>query len=295
MQTLGAAYFFKTARAGHLKGFYLTGHLSPYSRGVPAWMMYAGALLWTILYFLTIFFVVTLEFVMAEKVRHEAQELGQRLFEPTFRKINDLLVERESYRTQHAENSAQEHGQRLFEPTFRKTNTWLFERESHRTQHAGNATQKFEQRLFEPAFSKANKLSTGRESSRTPEAGNLRARRTLETRVRYHMIGVIEFLSPTYLWVYAWLYERWSGFSDEPTTEDEEIENQRALEALDRLAERRGMGMLHRKAHITRPRSVDSDHPVRNGLTTIVIGLWVLTYISQWLFWAGFVESMGPR
>jgi hypothetical protein len=54
LQSLGAVYFGITAHYGMEKQFYALKHLDPYPRGVTAHMMYAGALLWLIMFAFTL-------------------------------------------------------------------------------------------------------------------------------------------------------------------------------------------------------------------------------------------------
>jgi len=54
LQVLGAVYFGISANYGRKKRFYYTGHLDPYPRGVDAHIMYAGALLWLIMFIVTL-------------------------------------------------------------------------------------------------------------------------------------------------------------------------------------------------------------------------------------------------
>jgi hypothetical protein len=50
LQSLGAVYFGIIAHYGKKKQFYILNHLNPYPRGLTAHMMYAGALLWLIMF-----------------------------------------------------------------------------------------------------------------------------------------------------------------------------------------------------------------------------------------------------
>ena len=55
LQVLGAVYFGISANYGREKRFYYIGHLDPYPRGADAHIMYAGALLWLIVFVFTLF------------------------------------------------------------------------------------------------------------------------------------------------------------------------------------------------------------------------------------------------
>jgi hypothetical protein len=54
LQSLGAVYFGIIAHYSNKKQFYILKHLDPYPRGVTAHMMYAGALLWLIIFAFTL-------------------------------------------------------------------------------------------------------------------------------------------------------------------------------------------------------------------------------------------------
>ena len=49
MQAVGSVYLGRTANTGRKKGFYLVNHLTPYWRGKDAYRMYIGGIIWTIL------------------------------------------------------------------------------------------------------------------------------------------------------------------------------------------------------------------------------------------------------
>lgn len=48
LQIVGIYYMAITANSGRVKGFYAPQHLQPYERGMDAWRMYVGALMWLI-------------------------------------------------------------------------------------------------------------------------------------------------------------------------------------------------------------------------------------------------------
>jgi hypothetical protein len=48
LQMVGIYYMAITANSGRIKGFYAPHHLQPYDRGLDAWHMYVGALMWLI-------------------------------------------------------------------------------------------------------------------------------------------------------------------------------------------------------------------------------------------------------
>ena len=54
LQVLGAVYFGITANYGRKNRFYNLKHLDPYPRGVDAHIMYAGAVLWMVMLFITL-------------------------------------------------------------------------------------------------------------------------------------------------------------------------------------------------------------------------------------------------
>ena len=232
IQTLSAAYFFRTVRTGTSRKFYYSGHLNPYWRGVPAQMMYAGALLWTIFYFFTIFFLILFGYGMLEKIFYEAGErnrdrkLFRLFFNPLFRRINNLSLRK------HAMLNSKED------------------------------------------------LNFG-------------------GRIKLNLISVLVAAKPLYLRLFALLYER--PREEQPLgtmTEEQMAAYDDALRAHEENLQQLGLENLHLEASeraLHGRRGINLDEILLIVLIFSVFSVWVPTYIAQWLFWAGFVDSMGTE
>ena len=225
LQTISAACMFKTARAGHVKGFYHNGSLTPYWQGKPAQIMYAGALLWTNCYFFSLIFLGLLGLLMAIRVDDEA---WARIIHYVHGQVSDLLDSRENG----IESRRQQHIQRI------------------------EANRQFENWL----------------SSRI--IGSLRS---IALQVSRRVFGVH------------------SGATDQ-VQEEEDEELRRFNEEIAEIRTLRvRLGELYHEALAERRNWTDSAEILRIWATFLVLGVVIVTYICQWLFWVGFVESMGSR
>lgn len=232
MQNIGAAYYFPVVSAGSRKQFYYSGHLRPYWRGVPAQMMYAGALLWVIQYFFTIIFLIIFLYGMLEKIydvageRNRDRKLFRLLLNPLFRWINNRSVKKKAM---------------------------------------------------------------------TESGSDL----TFGGRMKLQLFRILAVARPLYLRLYALLYElpREKTLVETPT-EEEKAAHDDASRAHGEYLQSIGLEHLHLRAlakgfHGRDVKNLDSYFLM--FFTFGVVSAWVPTYISQWLFWAGFVESMGPK
>ncbi|KAI4166266.1 MAG: hypothetical protein LQ342_000155 [Letrouitia transgressa] len=238
VQILAAVYIFKAANAGRLKDFYHVGNLTPYWRGVPTQIMYAGAILWTSMFIPSVLSLAILIPFMAQKVKHEGREQKRKLKKKKwlnrfFRYIAYLEAERD---------------------------------------HEIELRQKEE-------------AENGEETTHTFMAW-----------LRFKSIGVLQIFQPVYLAFYQLFYEEWLFVAEHTETEQQAItegsvrssESMTEREVLEEISVQRLQDELETKR-------VDFNEANRKRLTYIVLALWTINYIGQWLFWSGFVESMGSR
>ena len=228
LQTISAACMFRTARAGHVKGFYHNGSLTPYWQGKPAQIMYAGALLWTICFSPSFILLGLLGIFMAIRVDYEAWERIRSIIHYYYRRASDLLDSLEN------------------------------EIESRRRQRI--------QRI------EANRQFENWLSSRI--IGSLRS---IALQVSRRVLGVH------------------SGATDQ-VQEEEDEELRRLTEEISEIRTLRVR--LEELYHMALDRTRNWTDPaeiLRILLTFLVLDAGIVAYICQWLFWIGFVESMGSR
>jgi len=77
LQTLGAIYFGITANYGRKKRFFYANHLEPYPRGVDAHIMYAGALVWLLALFFTLFACIVSILGLNEVISNARKMMGE--------------------------------------------------------------------------------------------------------------------------------------------------------------------------------------------------------------------------
>lgn len=231
IQTLGSMYMFRAAQTGNMKGFYHAHNLTPYWRGSSAQTMYAGALLWTIFYFITLILLFVLGYLMWEKMQNEASDRGHRRSNRVYQWFTNVMVERL------AVLNANHHHLALNQ---------------------------------ELVFS-----SSGRR--------------------RLRFIRLVRSIWLAILSLHVVFYEQWPAIIYNPRSDKERLVHRSDLEDLEKCFRRLRLHRLYEKANNADPRETDLAEDVRRGFSFLVVLLWPITYTSQWLFWSGFVESMGDR
>ncbi|KAI4215249.1 MAG: hypothetical protein LQ351_002148 [Letrouitia transgressa] len=238
VQILAAVYMFKAANADQLKGFYHVGNLTPYWRGLSSQIMYAGALLWTIVFIPSVLSLAILAPFIAQKAKHEGgrerkRKLRKGLLNHFFRYIAYLEAERD-HEIELRQKEATENG----ETTSCTFMAWL----------------------------------------------------------RFEFIGVLQIFQPAYLAFYQLFYEEWLFVAEETETEQQAIteEGVRSSESITDREVLEEIGVLRLQDELN-TRRMDLNEASRKLFTYIVLAFWIINYTGQWLFWFGFVQSMGSR
>ena len=303
MQTMSAVYIFRAARAGDRKGFYHAGNSTPFWRGVPAQYMYAGALLWTIMYFFTMITLVAFANLMLVSIRASAgrpthERKSYRYFlTPIFSVINFL---------------AHENAKR--DPPPPVTREALEDPESEPTVETD--LEKADASSVAETHSQHSDPMAHTPLTQTPSNPPLRGETGLRGRFhRYRGRLIAWSLRPmtrhesSYLWTYIRLVEGLQGELPNDAPAPLRIEHERRRRWLENHFD-----YLHELANDRTDAETDTEvdaevadlirrqrrvTPVTQQAilagSIILLILWTLTYIGQWLFWAGFVKSMGQK
>ena len=230
LQIFAAIFMFRTAIIGTRKNFYHANNLTPFWLGKSTQTMYAGALLWIVLFFFTIMFLCLLWWYMVNKLKHEVSEKKRKRRKRVFKTDEESL--KEKYRDIDARN----------------------------------------EELMEEIRKRQNSADKFRDVVRS----TLRA-------------GIIPG--------YAIFYEN----EPEPnlphgaTEEERSLANRYEQEATEIERELYNVIQDRELANQLEPKRYDYTEVERNTLTSFVLGLGILSFITQWLFWVGYVDSMGDR